>query len=167
MVFGRRLAAALACWSVGGATGALAGQARPPLAVAQDTSGVLSAIRAIDLRQLCRCRTVQLDSTVRTDPKIGLFEVLYGRSVGVLSAVETARLNLAGKRVVRTALRSIHDATAGTVLMAVQHVPTPSPRRRILVVVTPPSKITTAYLVTLIPRRTAWAVEGVRAVYDP
>lgn len=142
-------------------------QARPPLPLAADSAGVLSALRAVDLRQLCRCRTVRLDSTVRIAERVGMFGALRGRVAGTISAADGGRLNLAGKRVIRTALGSLHDTADDVVIVAVQQVPTPRPRRQILIVANPPTGTAHAYLVTLIPRRTRWSVEQVQAVYDP
>lgn len=161
----RRLLPASLC-ILGSATAA-AGQARPPLAIAVDSTGVLSAIRATDLRQLCRCPVVRLDTIIRQSSRLSMFDILDGRPLRALTASETGQLRLARHRIERTALRTMLDVSPDKALMAVQVVPTPAPRRRVLVSVTPPSKATRAFLVSLVPDRDRWRVEGIQTVYEP
>jgi len=156
--------------AVGGpfvAAGVLALQARPPLSLAADPTGVLTAIRAIDIRQLCRCPTVMLDSLVRRANRARMFEVLSEPVEFSLSAADAGRLRLARHRVVRTALRTITRAAPDSALLAVAALPANPGGSRVLVVVTPPSGITSAYLVSLRRERTVWRVEGTRAVFEP
>lgn len=110
-------------------------QARVPLPVAADSSGVLSAIRAIDLRQLCRCPTLVLDSMVRRAPKVRMFDVLEERPAFVLSA-------------------------AGVAL-----VPPGQDARQVLILVGPPNGVAAGHLVGLEIHRAAWRVLQVRNVY--
>jgi hypothetical protein len=138
-------------------------QARPPLAAADDSSGVLSAIRAIDLRLLCRCPVVRLDSVVRRGSRTGMFGVLERPAAFVLTEADAGKLRLARHRVVRSGLRSITDVRGDTALMAVQQLRPGS----VLVVVTPPNGSTAAYLVSLVIRRGAWRVMGHQALYEP
>src|SRR2546427_12362518 len=81
-------------------------QARPPLDLQSDSTGVLSAIRAVDLRQLCRCRTVMLDSIVRRAPGVRVFGFLGELPAFALSSGDVGNLRLAGHHVVRTSLRT-------------------------------------------------------------
>jgi len=142
-------------------------QARLPLPVANDSSGVLSAIRAIDVRQLCQCPTVALDTLVRRGPRARMFGVLEQLPAFALSAQDLGRLRLARHRVVATALRTITRAARDTAFMAVQLVQGGSGDRQILVVVSPPNGTTTAYLVMLTRHRDAWRVRTVRNIYEP
>ncbi len=142
-------------------------QARPPLVVTTDSTGALSAIRAIDLRQICRCPVVLIDSVVRRSPRIRIFEVLEEPPAFRLSPAAIASLRLTGHRAIGTALVSLTAARKDTALLAAQQVPTPPPNARFLVAVTPPTGITAAYLVSLSRRRAAWRVEGVRSVLEP
>jgi hypothetical protein len=144
-----------------------ASQARPPLSLAADSTGALSAVRAVDIRQLCRCPVVLIDSIVRRSPKSRIFAVLDGPPAFALGRSAIAALKLAGHRAVPTSLRTITAARRDTALLAVQQVPTPPPNARYLVVVTPPTGIAAAFQVSLVERRSAWRVEGVRAVLEP
>jgi hypothetical protein len=145
---------------------AMAGQARPPLSLAADSSGVLSAIRGIDYLQLCRCPTLLLDSVVRRGPRARVYEVVHEPPAFILDAAAVGRLRLARHRVVRTALRAITRKGRDTLFMAVQLIQ-PGPGRRVLVVATPPNGITIAYLVSLERHRASWRIRDVRTVYDP
>ena len=144
-----------------------AAQARVPLSLAADPSGVLSAIRAVDLRQLCACPVVLVDSIVHRSPRLKMFDVLDGPAAGRLGATELGKLALARHRPVGTRLRTMTAARRDTALLAAQLVPTTAPAARVLVVVTPPNGITAAFLVSLAPRRASWLVSGVQAVYEP
>jgi hypothetical protein len=146
---------------------AAAGQARPPLPRAADSTGVLSAIRAIDLRQVCRCPVVLIDTTVRRSPRLRMFSVLDQPRAFGLGARDVARLAPARHRAIPAALRTMTAPRRDTALLAAQVVPTRAPGARVLVVVTPPEGVTVAFLVSLSPRRSSWLVEGVRAVYEP
>jgi len=145
----------------------LGAQARPPLSIAADSTGALSAVRAVDIRQLCRCPVVLVDSIVRRSPKIRMFEVLEGPPAFRLPAAAVAGLRLAGHRTVPTSLRTITAAHRDTALLAVQQIPTPPPNARYLVVVTPPTGIAAAFLVALFHQRSAWRVGDVRSVLEP
>ncbi len=140
-------------------------QARVPLPVAADSSGVLSAIRAIDLRQLCRCPTLVLDSMVRRAPKVRMFDVLEERPAFALSAADVARLRLARQRVVRSALRTVLGRARDTVFMGVALVPPGQYARQVLILVGPPNGVAAGYLVGLEIHRAAWRVLQVRNVY--
>jgi len=142
-------------------------QARAPLPVAVDTSGVLSAIRVIDLRQLCRCPTVKLDSIVRRGTRLSMFEVLNGARAFVFSAADVALLKLAHHRVIRTALPNMTSPARDSVAVAVQLFKAAGADRRILVVATPPNGVTAAWLVSLTPHRSAWRTTSIRSVYEP
>lgn len=144
----------------------LGAQARPPLPVAVDSSGVLTAIRAVDLRQLCRCPTVMLDSVVRRGPRISMFELVHEPAGFVLSAADVARLDLARHRVRRTAVRSMSRYARDTAFMVAQ-VLTGRPNPQVLLSVAPPTRITAAYLVSLRRDRGRWRVDGTRSVFDP
>jgi hypothetical protein len=128
---------------------------------------VLSAVRAVDIRQLCRCPVVLVDSIVRRSAKIRMFEVLEGSPAFALTGSAVAALRLAGHRAVPTGLKTITAAHRDTALLAVQQIPTPLPNARYLVVVTPPTGITAAFLVALVQQRSAWRVGGVRSVLEP
>ena len=149
------------------AAGVAVFQARPPLPVVADPTGVLTAIRAIDLRQLCRCPTVMLDSMVRRAARIKMFEILSEPPGFSLSAADAGRLRLAGHRVVRTSLRTITRAARDSALVAVAALSPGRGSSRVLVVVTPPNGITSAFVVSLRRERAEWRVEGTRAVYEP
>jgi hypothetical protein len=149
------------------ASGIAVGQARVPLPVAGDSSGVLSAIRVVDLRQLCRCPIVRLDSIVRRGPRARMFEVLDQAQAFALSAADVARLRLARHQVVRSALRSMTTPARDTVLVAVQLVGPGGGSPRVLVVATPPTGVTAAYLVTLGRHRASWRVADLRSIYEP
>src|SRR5881409_3366672 len=122
-------------------------QARPPLDLQSDSTGVLSAIRAVDLRQVCRCRTVMLDSMVRRYPGVRVFGFLSEPPAFPLSSGDVGSLRLAGHQVVRTALRTLGDGAPDTAFMAVQLVTggPGGPTRKIVVVATPPDAMTVAY----------------------
>lgn len=160
-------AAAIVMAGVLGLAPVATAQARLPLPVASDSSGVLSAVRSIDVRQLCRCPIVALDSLVRRGPRARLFGVLEQPPAFALSSQDIGRLRLARSRVVATELRTITRKARDTAFMAVQLVQQGDGDRRILVVVNPPSGITTAYLVTLVRHREAWRVMSRRNVYEP
>jgi hypothetical protein len=142
-------------------------QARPPLSPTTDSTGVLSAIRAVDLRQLCRCTVVLVDSVVRRSGRLRIFEVLDEPPAFRLDAAALASLRLAGHRVIGTRLRSMTEARKDTAALAAQEVPTASPNARFLIAVTPPTGIASAFLVTLVRRKTLWRIEGVRSVLEP
>ncbi|MGE0551796.1 MAG: hypothetical protein AB7R55_00065 [Gemmatimonadales bacterium] len=143
------------------------GQARPPLALSDDSTGVLTAIRAIDFRQLCRCPTVVLDSVVRTARRISMFSVLDHPPWLVLSDGDVARLRLARHRVRRSAIGKVTRKGRDSVFVATQMVAANDTARRVLLVATPPSGTTEAYLVALATRKGRWRVQGVRAVLEP
>jgi hypothetical protein len=150
----------------------LIAQARPPVPIASDSTGVLSAIRAIDIRQVCRCPVVLVDSTVRRSPNLKVFGLLSQPVAFRLTTGEVARLGLARHRAVPAALTTITLARPDTALLVAQVVPTRPPGARVLVVVTPPNGLTASFLVSLIargpsPRRASWRVTGVRSVYEP
>jgi len=145
----------------------LVGQARPPLTVAADSTGVLSAIRAVDLRQLCRCPQVVLDSTVRISRQVRVYDVLQQPAAGVISAADAGKLQLAGRRASRSAFRFVTRRGPDSVFVAVQLVPPLGARRRVLMVATPPNGITSAYLVSLEQHRGRWRVMSTTAVLDP
>ena len=142
-----------------------AGQARVPLPVAADSSGVLSAIRAVDLRQLCRCPTLVLDSMVRRAPRVRMFDVLEERPAFALTAADVARLRLAGRRVVRSALRTVLGRARDTVFMGVALVPPGQYTRQVVILVGPPNGVAAGYLVGLEIHRAAWRVLQVRNVF--
>jgi hypothetical protein len=152
----------MTCW-----IGRSAAQSRPPLSQAADPTGVLSAIRAVDIRQLCRCPVVALDSTVRNAKRPRMFEVLGDPPAFVLSGADVGRLRLAGYRVVRTKLRAMTDAARDTALMAVARLPATGAGSPILIVIAPPNGVTAAYVVTVRRERAAWLVTGRRTVFDP
>lgn len=142
-----------------------AAQARVPLPVAVDSAGVLSAIRAIDLRQLCRCPTLVLDSMVRRAPRVRMFDVLEERPAFALTAADVGRLRLARQRVVRSALRTVLGRARDTVFMGVALVPPGRYARQVLILVGPPDGVAAGYLVGLEIHRSAWRVLQVRNVY--
>ncbi len=142
-----------------------AGQARVPLSVAADSSGVLSAIRAIDLRQLCRCPTVILDSMVRRAPRVRMFDVLEERPAFALTAADVGRLKLARQRVVRSALRTVLGRARDTVFMGVAVVPPGQYARQVVILVGPPNGVAAGYLVGLEIHRAAWRVLQVQNVF--
>ena len=158
-----------AIWLIAAVVGLLGqpagAQARVPLSVAADTSGVLSAIRAIDLRQLCRCPTVVLDSVVRRAPRVRMFDVLEERPAFALTAADVGRLRLARQRVVRSSLRTVLGGARDTVFMGVALVPPGQYARQVLILVGPPNRIAAGYLVGLEVHRSAWRVLQVRNVY--
>jgi len=164
----RRMAlAAIALAALGAGSAPARAQARPPLSVADDSTGVLSAIRAIDYRQVCRCPTVMLDSTVRQDSRVSMFRILARRPWRVISEDDADRLRLARHRVSRTNLTVMTQKGPDSVFVATQLVAANDSARRLLVVATPPSGTTEAFLVTLLIRRERWRVVGVRSTYDP
>ena len=140
-------------------------QARVPLPVAADSSGVLSAIRAVDLRQLCRCPTVVLDSMVRRAPRVRMFDVLEEPPAFPLTTLDVSRLRLARQRVVRSALRTVLGRARDTVFMGVALVPPGQYARRVLILVGPPDGVAAGFLVGLEIHRAAWRVLQVRNVY--
>ncbi len=140
-------------------------QARVPLPVAVDSAGVLSAIRAIDLRQLCRCPTLVLDSMVRRAPRVRMFEVLEERPAFALTAADVGRLRLARHRVVRSALRTVLGRARDTVFMGVATVPPGQYARQVLILAGPPNGMAAGYLVGLEVHRGAWRVLQVRNVF--
>lgn len=142
-----------------------AGQARVPLSVAADSSGVLSAIRAIDLRQLCRCPTVILDSMIRRAPRVRMFDVLEERPAFALTAADVGRLRLARYRVVRSALRTVLGRARDTVFMGVALVPPGQYARQVVILVGPPSGVAAGYLVGLEIHRGAWRVLQLQNVF--
>jgi len=144
-------------------------QARPPLDLQSDSTGVLSAIRAVDLRQLCRCRTVMLDSMVRRAPEVRVFGFLGELPAFALTSGDVGNLRLAGHRVVRTSLRTLGNGAPDTAFMAVQLVVAGpgGPTRQIVVIATPPDAMTVAYLVTLVPHKRVWRVQALRHVLEP
>ncbi len=142
-----------------------AAQARVPLPMAVDSSGVLSAIRAVDLRQLCRCPTVILDSMVRRAPRVRMFDVLEERPAFALTAADVGRLRLARHRVVRSALRSVLGRARDTVFMGVALVPPGQYARQVVILVGPPSGVAAGYLVGLEIHRAAWRVLQVQNVF--
>ncbi len=141
-------------------------QARPPLPVAVDSSGVLSAIRAVDLRQLCRCPTVMLDSVVRRGPRVSMFELVHEPAAFILSAADVARLDLARHRVRRTAVRSMSRFARDTAFLVAQ-IMTGRPNPQVLLSVAPATRVTAAFLVSLRRDRGRWRVDGTRSVFDP
>jgi len=140
-------------------------QARVPLPVAADSSGVLSAIRAVDFRQLCRCPTVVLDSMVRRAARVRMFEVLQERPAFSLTAADVSRLRLARHRVVRSSLRTVLGAARDTVFVGVAIVPPGRFVRQVLILAGPPNGVAAGYLVGLEVHRAAWRVLQVRNVY--
>jgi len=146
---------------------AASGQARPPLTMADDSTGVLSAIRTIDFRQLCRCPTVVLDSVVRTARRISMFSVLDHPRWLVLSDGDVAKLRLARHRVRRSAIGKVTRRGRDSVFVATQMVAANDTARRVLLVATPPSGTTQAFLVALSARKGRWRVQGVRSVLEP
>ncbi len=159
------LLAVAAAWGAASSPVAVA-QSRVPLPLAVDSSGVLSAIRAIDVRQLCRCRVVMLDSIVRRSAKVTMYEIVFQPAAFPLRAADRSRLGLAGHRVVGTALRSMTRIGRDTAFMAVQIV-SGRPGRQVVVSVSPPSGRTAAFLVSLTPHRNSWRITGYQSVYDP
>ena len=142
-----------------------AAQARVPLPVVADSSGVLSAIRAVDLRQLCHCPVLVLDSMVRRAPRVRMFDVLEERPAFALRAADAGRLRLARQRVVRSALRTVLGRARDTVFMGVALVPPGEYARRVLILVGPPNGVAAGFLVGLEIHRAAWRVLQVRNVY--
>ena len=142
-----------------------AAQARVPLPVVADSSGVLSAIRAVDLRQLCRCPILVLDSMVRRAPRVRMFDVLEERPAFALTAADVGRLRLARQRVVRSALRTVLGRARDTVFMGVAVVPPGQYTRQVVILVGPPNGVAAGYLVGLEIHRAAWRVLQVRNVY--
>jgi len=144
-------------------------QARAGLPVRLDSTGALSAIRAIDYRQLCRCATVTVDSLVRVAPRLQVFGVLGQPVATVLSSADVARLHLARHRSVRSGFQTLPRGEKGQALVIVQIVgdPRSTAERRVAVVATPPNGLTTAYLTRMTVRRGAWRVYQVRTVLDP
>jgi hypothetical protein len=156
------LAAAAFCCA-----GAASAQARPPLPIASDTTGALTAIRVIDLRQLCRCPTVLLDSTVRQGTRLSMYDILDQPAAFALTADDLARIRPARHRIVGTMLRTMTRTARDTAFLAVQRLPPGRSARRYLVVVTPPNGVTAAYTVALVRHRGSWRVEGLQSVYEP
>jgi hypothetical protein len=143
------------------------GQARPPLPRTVDSTGVLSAVRAVDVRQVCRCPIVMVDTAVRRSAALKMFSVLEQPVAFRLGKEDVALLAPTRHRAVPAALRSMTAMRRDTAFLAIQLVPTRPPEVRVMVVVAPPEGITVAYLVTLAPRRASWLVQGVQAVYEP
>ena len=143
-------------------------QARPELTPATDSTAVLTAIRAIDLRQLCRCPVVLLDTTVRRLQAARIFEVTSGPAMFTLNAADRAALRLsAGRKVVGTSLRVITGRRRDTAVVAVGRLSSEGSTRRVLVVVTPPSGPTAGFLVSVALTKRGWRTLGVQSVYDP
>jgi len=144
-------------------------QARSGLPVRLDPTGALSAIRAIDYRQLCRCSTVLVDSVVRVAPGLQVFGVLGQPVASVLTPGDVARLKLARHRAVRAGFEILPKGSKGNVSVIAQVVgdPRSSPERRVAVVATPPNGIMATYLTRMTVRRGAWRVFDVRTVLEP
>lgn len=108
---------------------------------------------------------MMLDSTLRQSAQLAVHDILTHPSAGIISAADVAKLQLADRRVTRTAFRFMTRRGADSVFVAVQLVPPLGIRRRILVVATPPHGIISAYLVSLEQHRSRWRVMGTRAVF--
>lgn len=166
---GSRILAALVSLSLLGTAPSAQAQARPGLSIPADPSGVLTAIRAIDFRQLCHCPTVVVDSLIRLADGPQVFGFFALPVAGPLTADAAAQLRLARHRVERSAFSALPGGEADRVFVFLQIVGDPGsrPERRVAVIVTPPDGITKILRVRLVEHRGAWRALEVHNVLAP